>query len=133
MIVIPTVKTEAHTLRFHACTKCDDMLPLTFAKLRFTSTKTKAKGGPLYVILKCHFPPRRPIERAACHLISTSDPPPPQWVGFDSIMTMTYPTTAESHLQLKLMGGVVKDHPILLVVKVYKFLEINEIEIKKSI
>ena len=35
--------------------------------------------------------------------------------------------------QLTLMGGVVKDHPILLVVKVYKFLEINDIEIKKSI
>ena len=48
-------------------------------------------------------------------------------------MTMTYPTTAESHLQLKLMGGEDKDHPILLVVKVYKFLEINEIEINKSI
>ena len=58
--------------------------------------------------------------------------PPPQWVGFDNIMTMTYPTTAESHLQLKLMGGVVKDHPILLVVKVYKFLEINDIELRKA-
>ena len=42
-----------------------------------------------------------------------------KWVGLDSIMTLTYPTTAESHLQLSLMGGVVKDHPILLVVKVY--------------
>ena len=73
------------------------------------------------------------VARAACHPISISDPPPPQWVGFDSIMTLTYPTTAESHLQLSLMGGVVKDHPILLVVKVYKFLEINEIEINKSI
>ena len=31
------------------------------------------------------------------------------------------------------MGGEDKDHPILLVVKVYKFLEINEIEINKSI
>ena len=48
-------------------------------------------------------------------------------------MTMTYPTTAEFNLQLKLVGGEGKDHPILLVVKVYKFLEINEIEIKKSI
>ena len=82
---------------------------------------------------KCHFPRGRPIARAACHPISISDPPPPQWVGFDNIMNMTYPTTPGSHLQLKLVGGEGKDHPILLVVKAYEFLEINEIEINKSI